>query len=161
VVWVAIFMVFAAIAAALVVLELELSGAGNPVDAEIAALDWVGDGVTQVPRHDGGHWEVDVVRPDGSLVEVNLEHDLALRNFDEEFGPAGTPAHDELTGAVRARAVTAAFAEVGPGHVVGVERESDNEIEVGIQKRRDRQVEVQLDRRFRVTAVLTEDPRDE
>jgi hypothetical protein len=157
-----IFVVFCAMTIALVVMGLRLGEEpASPLDAELAALDWVGAGVSQVPRRDGDDWEVDVVRPDGSMVEVTLGDDLELRDFDEEFGPAGIPAHDELTGAVRARAVQATFAEVGPGQVVGVERDSNGEIEVGIRKRRGHQVEVELDHRFRVTEVETEDPRDE
>jgi hypothetical protein len=56
--------------------------------------------------------------------------------------------------------VRAAFAEVGPGEVIGVERESGGRYEVGVL-RRDGQVEVELDRNFRVTEVEGEDPRDE
>lgn len=161
-VWMTIVIVFTAMAIALVAMGVRLGDEANsPVDAEVAALDWVGNGVSQVPRREGGNWEVDVIRPDGSMVQVTLDEDLELRDIDEELGPAGTPAHDELTGAVRARAVRAAFAEVGPGHVVGVERDSNREIEVGIQKRRGHQVEVELNGRFRVTEVETEDPRDE
>jgi hypothetical protein len=161
VVWTTIFIVFGAMTIALVLMGLRLEDPASPVDAEIAALDWVGSGYSQVPRRDGDNWEVDVVRPDGSMVQVTLGEDLELRDFDEESGPAGSPAHDELSGAMRARAVQAAFAEVGPGQVVGVERDSSREIEVGIQKRGGRQLEVELDHRFRVTEVEEEDPRDE
>jgi hypothetical protein len=161
-VWMTIAIVFGAMTIALVLMGLRLGEERvSPVDAEIAALDWVGDGFTQVPRRDGGNWEVDVVRRNGSMVQVTLGDDLELRDFDEELGPAGSPAHDELAGAVRARAVEAAFAAVGPGQVVGVERDSSREIEVGIRKRRGHQIEVELDARFRVTEVETEDPRDE
>jgi hypothetical protein len=156
-----IFIVFAAMTLALVLMGLRLGEeTSSPVEAELAALEWVGSGFSQGPRRDGDNWEVDVVRPDGSMVQVTLGDDLTLRDLDEESGPAGIPAHDEVTGAARTRAVEAAFAEVGPGQVVGVERDS-REIEVGIRKRRDHQVEVELDHRFRVTEVETEDPRDE
>jgi hypothetical protein len=43
-------------------------GAG---DTEAAALDWVGAGYAHEPRRDGDEWEVDVIRPDGSMIEVN------------------------------------------------------------------------------------------
>jgi hypothetical protein len=129
--------------------------------AEAAALRWVRTGVTQKPRWDGDDWEIDVVRPDGSMVQVRLGPSLELRGFDEEFGPAGTPAHDELRGERRARAVRAAFAETGPGHVVSVERDSRREIEVSIRLADDRQVQVELDDMLQVVDVTQEDPSDE
>jgi hypothetical protein len=129
-------------------------------EAKTAALSWVGVGEAQTPRRDGDDWEVDVVRPDGSLVQVTLGESLELRGFDEEFGPAHTPARDELTGAPRARAIKTAFSHVGPGRVVGVERETSREIDVDLRMGKDR-IEVQLDPRFRVIEVKPEDPRDE
>ncbi|MGH2745694.1 MAG: hypothetical protein ACRDLY_19170 [Thermoleophilaceae bacterium] len=42
-------------------------------------------------RRDGDGWEVDVVRPDGSLVEVTIGDQLELKALDEELGPAGAP----------------------------------------------------------------------
>ena len=129
-------------------------------DAEIAALSWVGVGEAETPRREGGNWEVDVRRPDGSLVQVTLSEDLQLRGFDEESGPAGTPAPDELTGAARERAIEATFRHVGAGRVVGVERDPDGVIEVGLRLGTD-QVEVRLDRRYRVIEVHPEDPGDE
>src|SRR5918999_288036 len=85
---------------------------------------------------------------------------LVLLGLDEEYGPAGTLAPDEARGANRVRAVRAAFAEVGPGEVIGVERESGGRYEVGVL-RRGGQVEVEMDRNFLVTEVEGEDPRDE
>jgi hypothetical protein len=161
-----LFVVFAGVALGLVALWIaaEIDGEGMSSDAEAAeaaALRWVRSGVTQEPRRDGDGWEVDVVRPDGSMVQVRLGPRLQLRDFDEEFGPAGTPAPDEMRGEPRARAVRAAFTETGPGHVVSVERESRQEIEVSIALSDDNQVEVELDRMFRVVRVRTEDQRDE
>jgi hypothetical protein len=162
VVWTTIFVVFAAMALAIVVMGFELGEDANPLDVELAALDWVGgDGVSQVPRRDGNKWEVDVIRPDGSMVQVSLGKDLELLGLDEEYGPAGTLARDEATGSLRQRAVEAAFAEVGTGEVVGVERESGRRLEVGVLLRGGRQVEVELDSRFRVTEVEKEDAGDE
>jgi hypothetical protein len=129
-------------------------------DAEAAALTWIRAGEAQAPRRDGDNWEVDVRRPDGSMVQVTLGDQLQLRDFDEELGPAGTPASDELRETARARAIGAAFGHVGPGRVVGVERDPTREIEVGIRMGRD-QIEVRLDPRFRVVEVVPEDPRDE
>jgi hypothetical protein len=160
VVWTTIFIVFGAMTVALLVTGLELGEETNPLDAEVAALDIVGDGVSQVPRRDGDNWEVDVVRPDGSMVQVSLNNSLDVLGLDEEHGPAGTLASDEARGAARVRAVRAAFAEVGAGEVIGVERESGGRYEVGVL-RRGGQVEVELDRNFRVTEVEGEDPGDE
>ncbi|HEV3375883.1 MAG TPA: hypothetical protein VG126_01230 [Thermoleophilaceae bacterium] len=159
-VWTTILIVFGAIALALVVMGFELGEGANPADAEVAALDAVGDGVTQVPRRDGDRWEVDVVRHDGSMVQVILSKSLHVLDMDEEVGPAGTLAADEATGRDRVRAVRATFEEIGPGVVIGVEREPGGEFEVGVLQRGG-QVEVELDRNFRVTEVEGEDPRDE
>lgn len=161
-VWTTIFIVFAAMALAIVVMGIELGEDSDPLKAELAALEWVGgEGVSQVPRRDGDNWEVDVIRPDGSMVQVSLGKDLELLGLDEEHGPAGTFAADEATGKLRERAVRAAFAEVGAGEVVGVELESGQRLEVGVLLRGGRQVEVELDSRLRVTEVEKEDPRDE
>jgi hypothetical protein len=158
--WTTIFIVFGAMTVALLVTGLELGEETNPLNAEVAALDIVGDGVSQVPRRDGDNWEVDVVRPDGSMVQVSLSNSLDVLGLDEEYGPAGTLAPDEARGAARVRAVRAAFAEVGAGEVIGVEREPGGAYEVGVVQRGG-QVEVELDRNFRVTEVEGEDPRDE
>jgi hypothetical protein len=160
VVWTTILIVFGAMTIALLGLGFGLGEDTNPLDAEVAALDAVPDGVSQGPRRDGDNWEVDVVRPDGSMVQVSLSNNLDLLGLDEEYGPAGTLAPDEARGAARVRAVRAAFAEVGAGEVVGVERESGGRYEVGVLLR-DGQVEVELDRNLRVTEVEGEDPRDE
>jgi hypothetical protein len=132
----------------------------SAADARIAALSWVPAGEAETPRREGDSWEVDIRRPDGSLVEVVMGDELQLRAFDEESGPAGAPAPDELTGAARARAMEAAFRHVGPGRVVGVERDPTGEIEVGIRMGGD-QIEVRLDERYRVIEVQPEDRGDE
>jgi hypothetical protein len=129
-------------------------------DAEIAALTWVGVGKAETPRREGDNWEVDIRRPNGSLVQVTMGDELQLRDFDEESGPRGTPAADELTGDARARAIEAAYWHVGSGRVVGVERDPNGEIEVGLRMGGD-QIEVRLDRRFRVIEVHPEDRSDE
>ena len=163
-------MVYRVLAAVFVGLGIALAalwiGAGldrprKSEDAEATALGWVGSGVTQEPRRDGDNWEVDVVRRNGSMVQVRLGPRLELRDFDEEFGPAGTPAADELQGAARARAVGAAFAETGPAQVVSVERDSRDKIEVSVRESDGDQVEVELDHMFRIVTVQEEDPSDE
>jgi hypothetical protein len=155
----AVVSLFAAMIIALIVMALALRDQQGVLDVETAALKWVGDGVTQQPRREGGRWEVDVVRPDGSMVQVSLGDELELLDFDEESGPAGTLAPDELSGTARARAVQAAFAETRPGQVTSVERDSD-EIEVCIRMRTGSQVEVELDQALRVVKVDPDDPCD-
>jgi hypothetical protein len=155
-------VVIAAATLALVVIELRPDDEKSTAwDAELVALGWVGTGVAQEPRRDGETWEVDIVRDDGSMVQVRLGPKLELRDFDEELGPAGVPAHDELKGMARARAIRAAFKEVGPGRVVSVERDSAREIEAGIRRPDGTQVEVELNHRFEVLETAQEDPRDE
>jgi hypothetical protein len=154
-------LLIVALVAASGVIQLRRDGEGfSAADAKAAALSWVRAGEAEAPRREGDNWEVDVRRPDGSMVQVTLGDELQLRDLDEEFGPAGTRAPDELRGAERAKAIEAAFWHVGPGRVVGVERDPNREIEVGIRMGRD-QIEVRLDERFRVIEVNPEDPGDE
>ena len=72
---------------------------------------------------------------------------------------AARPANESLA-RVLAHAIEAAFWHVGPGRVVGVEREPGGEIEVGIRMGGD-QIEVRLDERHRVIEVHPEDRSDE
>jgi hypothetical protein len=156
-----LFLLFTAMTAAIVVLALRLSDEQGPLDAEAVAVEFVGDGIAQDSRREDDRWEVDVVRPDGSMVQVSLGEDLELRGLDEELGPAGTLADDELQGPARARAVRAAFSETGIGKVVSVERDSDQGIEVRVRTGSRRQIEVELDRNFRVVEVDDESLGDE
>jgi hypothetical protein len=155
-----LFILFAAMAVSIVVLALSLDDQTSPVDAESVALDLVNGGSAQEVRRDGDRWEVDVVRPDGSMVQVNLGDDLDLRGFDEEVGPAGTLAPDELRGRERGRAARVALARAGPGVVDSVERDRNGDIDVRIETW-DGQVEVELDRHLNVLEVEDDDPRDE
>jgi hypothetical protein len=155
-----LFILFTAMTVAIVVLALRLRDESGPLDAETTALELVGGGLAQDPRREDDRWEVDIVRPDGSMVEVSLGDDLRLRELDEERGPAGTLASDELRGADRFRAMRAAFKEVGPGEVVSVEHDTQG-IEVRIQTGARRQQEVELDRNFRVIEVDDEALTDE
>ena len=133
----------------------------GPWDAEAAAIMWVPNGAAQKPRREEGRWEVDVVRPDGSMVQVSLGDDFELRGLDEELGPGGMLSPDELRGEARRRAVEAAFAETRPGQVTSVEHDDlSGEIEVCIRTRVGRQVEVELDRAWRVVLVDSDDPCD-
>jgi hypothetical protein len=156
-----LIVLFAAMTIALVVMALRLRDEEGPLDAEAVALQWVAEGVAQDARRDGDRWEVDVVRDDGSMVQVNLGDDLELRGLDEELGPAGTLARDELKGRARVRAVQAAFVETGPGYVVSVERDSPRRIKVRVRTGNGRQLGVVLDGKLRIVEVDSEDPRDE
>jgi len=71
--------------------------------------------MTQTPRRDDDEWEVDVIRPNGSLVEVTIGDQLELRGLDEELGPGRSRAADELTGRAHKLAVRAAVEAAGPG----------------------------------------------
>jgi hypothetical protein len=157
-----LFVIFGAMTIAIVlVVALRVGNERSPFDAETAALELVRNGVAQESRRDGDRWEVDVVRADGSMVQVNLGDDLELLDLDEELGPGGTLADDELRGALRLRAVEAAFAEAGPGQVVSVERDSRRRIKVRVLKGDGTHVGVVLDGSLRALAVDDEDPRDE
>lgn len=107
-------------------------GGADGLDAARVAANWVGVVETDKPRREGGELEIDVVRADGSLVEVTIGDRMELLGFDEEVGPGGGRAADEVTGSLRARAVRAALAVVAGGRAVGVERERDGELEVAI-----------------------------
>ena len=159
-----IFLLLAALTVAAVLLGLRLAEQTTQqtaqLDAEDAAESIV-DGTVHESRRDGGRWEVDVVRPDGSIVQVNLADDLELRSLDEEVGPAGTFAPDELRGRRRTGAVAAAFDETGAGEVVSVERDRNGDLDVRVRTRTDGLVKVELDRRFRVLEVQREDRSDE
>jgi hypothetical protein len=136
----------------------------NASEAEAAAFRWVGVGVAESARRDDDGWEVDVIRPDGSLVEVTIDDQLALSGLDEELGPGRRPAHDEVRGPVRKRAIRTALAATGPGRVLSVERESSRELEVtevNIRHADRVDVEVGLDSSLQVVEVESQDPGDE
>jgi hypothetical protein len=137
------------------------TGQATASEAEAAARHWVGGGIVEPARVEDDEWEVDVLRPDGSLVEVTFDHDLRLRNLDEEVGRRGSRAHDEVAGPLRDRAIRMALDVTGPGLVTGVERDSRYEIEVGVRLHDGSHVEVELDPRLRVGEVEDEDPEDE
>jgi hypothetical protein len=130
--------------------------------AQREALGWADAEVADEPRRVGDGWEVDVRRADGSVVEVTLGRTLDLRELDEERGPGGAPAHDELAGRARARAIAAARPRAGRvGKVTSVEREGDGTIEVNFATAGEAVIEVELDRRLRVRDVDREEAGDE
>jgi hypothetical protein len=136
-------------------------GQAKPSDAEAAALERFPNGTVQPARVEDDEWEVDVVLPNGRLVEVTFDHELNFRDLDEEIGPGGRLANDELRGNDRQRAIRAAFQVTGEGEVKSVERDSPNEIEVNVRFPNGIQLEVELDRHFHVGEVENEDPGDE
>jgi hypothetical protein len=85
-----LFLIIAAMTIAIIVVALQLRDDQGSLDAEAAAVKYVAGGVAQDTRREDDRWEVDVVRPDGSMVQVNLGRDLELTSLDEELGPAGT-----------------------------------------------------------------------
>jgi hypothetical protein len=155
-------LIFVAALVALVAIALGTYDEGEAVSAEqaqAAGSRWVGVGAPEAPRRDGNEWEVDVKRPNGSLVEVTIGDRLELRGLDEELGPGGVPASDELAGRARGRAIEVALIAVGFGRVFSVERESSDSVEVNVRRPNGR-LEVQLDS-GQVVEVEAEDPGDE
>jgi hypothetical protein len=148
-------------AVVMVVVGLDRRAEVGAAEAEAAALDWVGTGFAQEPRRDGDEWEVDVIRPDGSMVQVSIGDGLEALGFDEERGPAGLPAHDEIHGSRRAAAIDAALTATGTGEALSVEREPSGEIEVSIVTRDGLHVDVDLDDALEPVDVEVEDPGDE
>jgi hypothetical protein len=130
-------------------------------EAAAVAAGWVGAGAPQAPRRNGGEWEVDVVRRDGSLVEVTVGQQGQLLGFDEERAAGDRPPPDELTGPIRARAVRVALAAAGPGRVLSTERERGGGIEIAVRRADRTQVEVGLDPRLRILEIEREEPADE
>jgi hypothetical protein len=155
-------LVYVAALTALVAIALGAYTEGVAVGAQQAkavGFRWVGVGTAEAPRRDGDEWEVDVRRPNGSLVEVTIGDQLELRGLDEELGPGGVPASDELAGRARGRAIEVALIAVGFGRVFSVERESSDSVEVNVRRPNGR-LEVQLDS-GQVVEVEAEDPGDE
>ena len=161
-------MSLALLALVLIVLAASSLRDGHPrvaaSEAETAAFRWVGVGVAEKPRRRDDRWEVDVVRPDGSLVEVTLGEQLQLQELDEELGPGGRPAHDDVSGPLRRRAIRAALAATRPGRVLSVERDRGGErevYEVDIRRAGGTGVEVGLDAKLRVVEIEAQDLGDE
>jgi hypothetical protein len=155
-------IVFLALTAVvMVVVGMDRRPEMGPEDAEAAALDWVGVGYAQEPRRDGNEWEVDVIRPNGSMVEVTIGEGLEARGFDEERGAAGLLAPDEVRGPRRAAAIEAALTATGTGRALSVERDGPREIEVSLLTRDDLHVEVELNPALEIVEVEVEDPEDE
>jgi hypothetical protein len=130
-------------------------------DVREAALQWVDAGRVQEVRGDGEEWEVDVVRPDGSLVEVTIGERLELLQLDEERGAHGRPTPDMLSGEAAGQAGDAALRATSGGHVLGSEREPDGDLEVDVRLRDGTLLEVGLTPDLVVHEVARETPGDE
>jgi hypothetical protein len=157
-------MAFVAISVAVLVLVAFGNTKEDEADAAAArqvALKWTDAELADAPRRDGDGWEIDVRRADGSLVEVTLGPALELHELDEELGRGGTLAHDEVSGALRGRAIAAARPEAGTGQVRSVELERDGTIEVNVVRSNRTVVEVELDEQLRVKDIDEEDIGDE
>lgn len=63
----------------------------SAAEARATAYSWVGVGIADRPRRSGDEWDVDVVRPEESVVGVTIDDQLELRELDEELGPVGGP----------------------------------------------------------------------
>jgi len=139
--------------------------------ASRAAVAAVGSGTaTSVDRdrEGGSTWEVEVVKPDGSHVDVLLDGQFRVLNVGAERdateppkaqAPAGT--HDAETpvpGADAERASAAALKAVGGGTVNDVDRDLEGGAtwEVEITKPDGSQVDVLLDAQFQVLSVGAE-----
>jgi hypothetical protein len=156
----------AIVVAAFVVLALLAFAPGNgdefdAAGAQEAARNWTGSELTDAPRRRGHGWEVDVRRADGSVVEVNLGTELELIELDEELGPGGGPAHDELIGERRLEAIAAARQRAGQAIVRSVEQERDGSIEVDFVRPDQTVLEVELDPGLQVAGIDHEEIGDE
>lgn len=133
----------------------------NAAAARGVALDWTEAELAEEARWDGERWEVDVRRENGSIIEVNLGPALELRELDEELGPDGTPASDEIIGPLRQRAIAVARSRSITGPVGSVERERDRTIEVNVVQADGTVIEVELDAGLRVRDIDREELGDE
>jgi uncharacterized membrane protein YkoI len=118
--------------------------------ASDAALATTGGGTVLKAETDDGSYEVDVLRPDGAKVEVEVDRSFQVATVDgpdsdDSEGPA-------LNAADRDQAANAALARVGQGTVSEVERENEGgaAYEVEVRLADGSQVEVQVGADFQV-----------
>lgn len=157
---------------AIAIADKERPVAPSDVDkASRAAVEAAGGGTaTSVDRdrEGGATWEVEVVKPDGSHVDVLLDGRFRVLNVGPEReateppkvqAPAGS--HDAETPVPDAdaeRASAAALKAVGGGTVNDVDRDGEGGAtwEVEIRKPDGSQVDVLLDAQFKVLSVGAE-----
>jgi uncharacterized membrane protein YkoI len=116
--------------------------------ASDAALAKAGGGTVLKAETDDGAYEVDVLRPDGTKVEVEVDRSFQA-TVDDRDDDSKLPA---LSAADRDRAANAALARVGQGTVSEVERENEGgaAYEVEVRLGDGSQVEVQVGSDFQV-----------
>ena len=121
--------------------------------ASDAALAKVGGGTVLKAETDDGAtaFEVDVMRPDGSKVEVKLDRSFQASTVESE-GRDDDSGLTALSAEDRDKAGNAALARVGQGTVSEVEREDEggSAYEVEVRLNDGTQVEVQLGSDFQV-----------
>ena len=118
--------------------------------ASDAALARIGQGTVTKAETDDGAYEVDVRRPDGSTVEVEVSRSFQVTGVegpgddDSNLAPLSTEDRD--------KAGNAALAGVGQGTVSEVERENEGGSAYEVEVRLDNgsEVEVQLGPDFQV-----------
>jgi len=129
---------------------------GTRDKAVAAAVAHVGAGEvteTELGDDDGAAYGVEVRRPDGTQIEVNLDRNYTVTSTEvDDDAP--------LTGETRDKAVAAAIAHVGGGTVTETEL-GDDGAAYGVEVRRPdgTQVEVNLDRNYAVTSTEADDDR--
>jgi uncharacterized membrane protein YkoI len=119
--------------------------------ASDAALAKAGGGTVLKAETDDGAYEVDVQRPDGTRVEVEVDRSFQVATVDgpDDDDDSNLPA---LSSADRDQAANAALARVGQGTVSEVERENEGgaAYEVEVRLPDGSQVEVQVGADFQV-----------
>lgn len=117
--------------------------------ASDAALAKTGGGTVLKAETDDGAYEVEVLRPDGVRVEVNVDRSLTATMDAPDSGDAGRSAPGA---ADRDRAASAALARVGQGTVREVDRENEGSTvyEVEVRLPDGSQVEVRVGADFQV-----------
>ncbi|CAI3805085.1 PepSY domain-containing protein [Pseudarthrobacter sp. MM222] len=118
--------------------------------ASDAALAKAGGGTVLKAETDDGAYEVDVQRPDGTKVEVEVDRSFQVATVDgADDDDSNLPA---LSAADRDQAANAALARVGQGTVSEVERENEGgaAYEVEVRLPDGSQVEVEVGADFQV-----------
>jgi len=146
-----------------------------PADAEQAALDEVGSGkVTDSETDDeGGAYEIEVTRDDGTQVDVHLDSDFSVLSTDEDGVDDGNDSEDNdaddraLGADEQKQAEQAALAEVGQGDVTDVGAEDgtvdgkDVAYEVEVTRGDRTEVDVYLDKSFAVVSTVEDGTPDD
>jgi uncharacterized membrane protein YkoI len=117
--------------------------------ASDAALAKAGGGTVLTAETDDGAYEVDIQRPDGTRVEVEVDRSFQATLDSPDDDDSNLPA---LSATDRDQAANAALARVGQGTVSEVERENEGgtAYEVEVRLPDDSQVEVQVGADFQV-----------